>query len=171
MRLKRKFYPNVQANQQSTLTITSFQFVRKKPEPGTQPAALMVLSDDNPLQRDIHFLSLTSQLVLPLYHDKLNESLIMHKTYFFCFFSFLTQAHFVCSIAQVGRYIYYIVQYKRLFLLRSHFSHFLRSHGSKKWPERKKSLKQKISFFMPVNHAKKFLKFVQTQALFSQLFA
>ena len=58
-----------------------------------------------------------------------------------------------------------------IFWLRSFFGHFLRYHGSKKWPEPKKSLKSKISFFMPVNHAKEFLKSVQNQALFSQLFA
>ena len=58
-----------------------------------------------------------------------------------------------------------------IFWLRSFFGHFFRSHGSKKWPKPKKSLKSKISFFMPVNHAKEFLKSVQNEALFSQLFA
>ena len=43
-----------------------------------------------------------------------------------------------------------------IFLLRSFFGHFFRRDGSKKWPEPKKSLKSKISFIMPVNHAKGF---------------
>ena len=41
----------------------------------------------------------------------------------------------------------------------------------KKWPEQKKLLKPKITFFMPVNHAKEFLKSVHNEALFSRLFS
>ena len=41
----------------------------------------------------------------------------------------------------------------------------------KKWPEQKKLVKRKIIFFMPVNHAKEFLKSVHNEALFSHLFS
>ena len=40
-----------------------------------------------------------------------------------------------------------------------------------KWPNQKKLLLQKISFFMRVNHTKEFLKFIHTETLFLQLFA
>ena len=40
-----------------------------------------------------------------------------------------------------------------------------------KWPEQKKLEKWKIIFFMPVNHAKEFLKSVHNEVLFWQLFA
>ena len=56
-----------------------------------------------------------------------------------------------------------------LFWLRSIFGHFFKIAWIKKWPEPKKLLKWKISFFMPVNLAKKFLNFVHTLALFSWL--
>jgi len=39
-----------------------------------------------------------------------------------------------------------------------------------KWPEQKKLLKPKITYFMPVNHAKEFLKSFHNEAVFSQLF-
>ena len=60
---------------------------------------------------------------------------------------------------------------QKIFLLRSFFDHFLKKKLIKKWPEPKKLLKPKITFFMPMNHAKEFLKFLHNKALFSQLFA
>ena len=52
-----------------------------------------------------------------------------------------------------------------------HFWAFLKISQIEKWPEPKKSLYQKINFFMHVNHPKEFLKSVYSEALFSQLFA
>ena len=60
---------------------------------------------------------------------------------------------------------------KNFFWLRPFFDHFFKKWWIKKWPEPKKWLKPKISFFMPVNHANEFLKFLHNEALFSQLFA
>ena len=58
----------------------------------------------------------------------------------------------------------------KIFWLRSFFGSFFKISWIKKWPNPKKLLKQKISFFMLVNHAKEFLKFVHNEALFLQLF-
>ena len=60
---------------------------------------------------------------------------------------------------------------QKFFWLRSFFDHFFKNHRSKKWPEQKNLLKAKINFYMPVNHAKEFLKSAHNKALFSQLFA
>ena len=46
---------------------------------------------------------------------------------------------------------------------------FFQKSKIKKWPEQKKLVKRKIIFFMPVNHAKEFLKSVHNEALFSGL--
>ena len=58
---------------------------------------------------------------------------------------------------------------KWLFWVRSFFGHFFKISWIKKWPEPKKSFKWKISFFMPVNLAKKFLKFIHTVVWYSWL--
>ena len=47
---------------------------------------------------------------------------------------------------------------QKIFLLRSFFDHFFQKKLIKKWPEPKKLLILKISLFMPLNHAKEFLK-------------
>ena len=60
---------------------------------------------------------------------------------------------------------------QKIFLLRSFFDHFFHKKWIKKWPEPKKLLIPKISFFMPVNHEKEFLKSVHNEVLFWQLFA
>ena len=55
----------------------------------------------------------------------------------------------------------------RLFWLRSVFGPFFKISWIKKWPEPKKLLKRKISFFMLVNLSEEFLKLVHTVALVS----
>ena len=60
---------------------------------------------------------------------------------------------------------------QKIFLLRSFFDHFFQKKWIKKWPEPKKLLIPKISFFMPVNHEKEFLKSVHNEVLFWQFFA
>ena len=53
--------------------------------------------------------------------------------------------------------------------------HFFDPWDLKKWPKNDRSQKiqksQKSFFFMPVNHAKKFLKSVHTKALFPEPFS
>ena len=50
--------------------------------------------------------------------------------------------------------------------LQSFFNHFFQKWWIKKWPEPKKLLKPKITFFMPVDLPKEFSKFVDNQTLF-----
>ena len=57
------------------------------------------------------------------------------------------------------------------FWLRPFFWSMISKKMTKKWPEPKKLLIPKISFFMPVNHEKEFLKSVHNEVLFWQLFA
>ena len=47
------------------------------------------------------------------------------------------------------------------------FGSFFTYHGSKKWPEPKKLLTCKITFFMSVNHVKEYLMFVDSSAVYS----
>ena len=57
------------------------------------------------------------------------------------------------------------------FLLRSFIGPLLKKSWIKKWLEPKNSKYKKISFFMPVNHTKKFLKSVHTVGFFLWLFS
>ena len=50
---------------------------------------------------------------------------------------------------------------KKIFVL-ALFGSFFTYHGSKKWPEPKKLLTWKITFFMPVNHVKEYLIYDRT---------
>ena len=45
----------------------------------------------------------------------------------------------------------------KFFLLGSFFAHFFQKWWIKKWPQQKKLVKWKISFFMPINHVQKFM--------------
>ena len=56
-------------------------------------------------------------------------------------------------------------------MLRPFFWSMTSKKMTKKWPEPKNLKYKKISFFMPVNHAKKFLKSVHTVAFFWWLFS
>ena len=54
----------------------------------------------------------------------------------------------------------------KIFWLGSFFDHFFQKWWIKKWPEPKKLVKWKISFFMPINHVQKFLIFVHSRTVF-----
>ena len=56
-------------------------------------------------------------------------------------------------------------------MLRSFFDPWYLKKMIKKWPEPKMSKYQKICFFMPVNHAKEFLKSNHARGFFSWLFS
>ena len=45
----------------------------------------------------------------------------------------------------------------KFFLLGSFFAHFFQKWWIKKWPQQKKLVKWKISFFMPINHVQEFM--------------
>ena len=45
----------------------------------------------------------------------------------------------------------------KFFLFGSFFAHFFQKWWIKKWPQQKKLVKWKISFFMPINHVQKFM--------------
>ena len=55
------------------------------------------------------------------------------------------------------------------FVVSGHFWSFFKDVLDQKLPEPKNLIQQKISFFMPVNLAKKVLNFVHAPALFSRL--
>ena len=57
------------------------------------------------------------------------------------------------------------------FLTWALFWPFIQMWWIKKWQEPKKSLKQKINFFMPVNYEKEFLKSIHTGVVFWELFS
>ena len=54
---------------------------------------------------------------------------------------------------------------RKIFLLGWFFDHFFQKWWIKKWPQPKKLVKWKISFFMPVNHVQKFLISVHSRII------